>query len=52
MLPTVVIIVIVNRNSVKPHYFNTKSMIWLQIFLENLTMAIAKNIDKIKFYKI
>ena len=49
MLPLVVIMVIASRNSVKPHYFDTKSMIWSQIFIENLSMTIAMNIDKIKF---
>ncbi len=41
-----------SRNSVKLHYFDTKSLIWSQIFFENLSMSIAMNIGKIKFVKI
>ncbi len=44
--------VIVSRNRVNTRYFDTKSMIWSQIFLENLSISIAINIGKIKFYKI
>ncbi len=46
------ITVIESRNSVNPHYFDTKSLIWSQIFDENLSMPIAMNIGKIKFAKI
>jgi len=36
--------VIVSRNSAKLHYFDTKSMIWKQIFDENLTIPFSMNI--------
>ena len=39
-----VIMVIVSRNSAIQHYFDTKSMIWKQIFYENLTIPISMNI--------
>ena len=38
------IMVIVSRNSAIQHYFDTKSMIWKQIFDENLTIPISMNI--------
>jgi len=38
------IMVIVSRNSAIQHYFDTKSMIWKQIFYENLTIPISMNI--------
>ena len=41
------IMVIGSRNSVNLHYFDTKSLIWSQIFKENLSMSIAMNIEKI-----
>ena len=44
--------VIENRNSVGLHYFDTKSLIWSQIFYENLSIAIAMNIGKIEFLQI
>ena len=44
--------VIESRNSVITHYFDTKSLIWSQIFKENLSMPIAMNICKIKFSQI
>ena len=47
-----VIMVIESRKSVNTHYFDTKSLIWLQIFIENLSMPIAMNIGKIKFLQI
>ena len=31
------------------HYFDTKSLIWSQIFFENLSMSIAMNIGIIEF---
>ena len=40
------------RNSANSHYFDTKSLIWLQIFFENLSMYIEMNIGKIKFPQI
>ena len=43
------IIKIVGRNSVNTHYFDTKSLIWSQIFFENLSMSIAMNIGRIEF---
>ena len=44
-----IIMVIESRNSVNSHYFDTKSLIWSQIFFENLSISIAMNIGKIKF---
>jgi len=44
--------VIETRNSVNVHYFDTKSLIWQQIFFENLSMSIAMSIGKIKFLEI
>ena len=41
--------VIESLNSVKPHYLDTKSLIWSQIFYENLSRSISMNIGKIKF---
>ena len=43
------IMVIESRNSANSHYFDTKSLIWSQIFYENLSIPIAMNIGKIKF---
>jgi len=43
------IMVIESRNSVNLHYFDTKSMIWSQIFKENLFISIAMNTGKIQF---
>ena len=50
--PTINIMVIESRNSVNVHYFDTKSLIWQQIFFENLSMSIAMSIGKIKFLEI
>lgn len=33
--------VIESRNSVNPHYFDLKSLIWSQIFYKNLSISIA-----------
>ena len=41
-----------SRNSVILHYFDTESLIWSQIFKENLSISIAMNICKIKFSEI
>ena len=51
-ITTHIIMVIGIRNSVNLHYFDTKSLIWSQIFYENLSMSIAMNIGKIKFPQI
>ncbi len=48
----ITITVIESRNSVNLHYFDTKSLIWSQIFDENLSVPIAMNIGKIKFLQI
>ena len=42
------IMVIDSRNSGKIHYFDTKSLIWWQIFKENLSIPIAMNIERIQ----
>ena len=47
-----VIMVIERQNSVNLHYFDTKSLIWLQIFFKNLSISIAMNIGKIEFLQI
>ena len=47
--PLKIIMVIESRNSVNLHYFDTKSLIWSQIFFENLSMSIAMNIGRIEF---
>jgi len=39
---------IMNRNSEGNHYFEAKSLIWQQIFFENLIMSIEIEVD-IKF---
>ena len=44
----VLIMVIDSRNSGKIHYFATKSLIWWQIFKENLSISIAMNIERIQ----
>ena len=40
--------VIVSRNSKIIYCFDTKSLIWIQIFKENLTIPIAMNIEQIQ----
>ena len=49
IVPGITIMVIESRNSVNLHYFDTKSLIWSQIFFENLSMSIAMNIGRIEF---
>ena len=49
IVPGITIMVIESRNSVNLHYFDTKSLIWSQIFFENLSMSIAMNIGIIEF---
>mgnify|MGYP003293515104 CR=1 FL=1 len=39
-----IITIIVSRNSVKLHCFDTKYMIWYRIFFENSTIILSMNV--------